>query len=97
MEALLITPEVLAKIEKKHFVERKEIEQCFLSRDGGLLTDDREQHRTDPPTQWFLARTNRGRLLKIVFVQNGPTIQLKTAYEPNRTEIDIYRDKASTR
>jgi hypothetical protein len=97
MEALVISPEVLAKIEKKHFIERKEVEQCFLTREGGLLIDDREQHRTDPPTQWFLARTNRGRLLKIVFVQNGPTIQLKTAYEPNQTEIDIYRAKASTR
>jgi len=53
----------------------------------------REEHRTNPPTHWFLAETCYGRLLKVVFVPdtNGKDIYIKTAYEPNETEIRIYR------
>jgi hypothetical protein len=38
---------------------------------------------TDPPTLWFLARTNRNRLLKVVYIQRGLKIYLRTCYEPN--------------
>ena len=32
--------------------------------------DTREQHRSDPPTLWFVAPTSQGRLLKIVFIKS---------------------------
>lgn len=91
---IAITPKVLAKLEQKHGVTPKEVEQCFLNRTGGFLEDTREQHRTDPPTQWFIGETNKGRRLKVVFVRRqieaGPQIDLRTAYVPNAEEIRIY-------
>ena len=89
-----ISERISDKLAKKHKVTPEEINQCFANRAAGFLEDSREDHKTDPPTQWFIAPTNRGRLLKIVFVQlpakDGVKISLKTAYEPNATEIRIY-------
>lgn len=51
--------------------------------------------RANPPTLWFIAETNQGRALKVVFIelQNG-IYEIKTAYEPNKTEVKIYEDYA---
>ena len=66
----------------------------------------REEHRTNPPTHWFLAETCYGRLLKVVFVPdtNGKDIYIKTAYEPNEQKYVytedtalVYRNKADRR
>lgn len=90
MENLKVSPDVLLKLTSKHSVTREEVEQCFSSKAGNLLTDTREKHKTNPPTLWFLAFTNKGRLLKIVYIQIEKTIHLKSAFSPNQTEIDIY-------
>jgi uncharacterized DUF497 family protein len=90
MSNLKISADVLHKLEHKHAVTREEVEQCFVNRTGRLLTDTREKHKTNPPTLWFLALTNQMRLLKIVYIQNGSTVELKSAFSPNQTEIDIY-------
>jgi uncharacterized DUF497 family protein len=89
--ALVISNEILHKLTDKHGVSKREVEQCFENRDGGLLEDSREDHKTNPPTQWFIAMTNKQRLLKIVFVQDGANTFLKTAFEPNSIEIGIYQ------
>jgi hypothetical protein len=40
---------------------------------------------------WFVAETDYGRKLKIVFIQRSDgRIDIKTAYEANPTEIEIY-------
>lgn len=91
MEALNITAGVLAKLKDRHNVSRQEVEQCFQNRTGRLLVDDRALTKTNPPTLWFIALTNRGRSLKIVYIQHGSSIDLKTAYEPNDVEVSIYR------
>jgi hypothetical protein len=89
--AIKISDRVLQKLAAKvPPVTREEVEQCFANRAGGLLEDAREQHKTEPPTQWFIAETDRGRRLKVVFVQDGADVDLKTAYDPNRTEMLIY-------
>jgi uncharacterized DUF497 family protein len=90
MENLKITPDVLLKLSAKHSVTREEVEQCFYNKAGKLLIDTREKHKTNPPTLWFLALTNKGRLLKIVYIQIENIIHLKSAFSPNQTEIDIY-------
>ena len=63
---------------------------------GGFPRDSREQHQTDPPTRWFISRTDAGRLLKVVFIhyQFANEIYIKSAYEPNPTEIDLYNSSA---
>ena len=85
---------VAEKLRQKHSVTQMEVRQCFINRDGGLLEDTRDDHKTDPSTEWFIAETNKGRRLKICFVQVGSEIDVKTAYEPNDEEISIYDAKA---
>lgn len=88
--SLYISPKTLAKLEDAHGVTKKEVDDCFLNAEGPYLADKREQHKSNPPTHWFLARTNKGRLLKIVFIQRDDCISIRTAYEPNQNEIAIY-------
>jgi hypothetical protein len=71
-------------------VTEQEIVQCFANRCGKYLEDDREQNATDPPTKWFIAETDYGRKLKICFIYKDGDIVIKTAYDPNVTEKNIY-------
>ncbi|EME3604252.1 TPA: hypothetical protein ACHO10_005740 [Klebsiella michiganensis] len=93
-----IAKTILIKIQVKHGVSPKEVNECVMNRDGGYLIDTREDHQTNPQTLWFIAETNKGRLLKICFVPkgdgnpNGPS--LKSAFEPNDLEKNIYQRKA---
>jgi hypothetical protein len=82
---------IITKLKHKHRVTPSEVEECFLNRQKGLLEDTREQHYTNPPTRWFISETDRGRLLKIIFIEHSDgTYAIKSAYEPNQTEIKIY-------
>lgn len=93
---LIISERVRRKMQLKHNVTEVEIYEAFQNREGLYLIDTREEHRTDPPTKWFISETDKGRQLKVVFVQttNKETqkteIHIKTAYEPNEDEIRIY-------
>lgn len=90
MKNLRITDTTERKLREKHGVSRNEVEQCFANRIGRLLEDQRAQHKTQPPTLWFLPRTNRGRILKVVYIQHDQAIHLKSAYPPNADELAIY-------
>lgn len=94
MDVLVISSAIEEKLSAKHGVCRREVEQCFENCTGEHLLDTREDHRTDPITKWFVASTNRGRTLKIVFVFSEGKIFLKTAYDANHDEIRIYRKYA---
>jgi hypothetical protein len=91
MQSLKISDAVLRKLNDAHGVKRIEVEQCFHNRSGRLLIDNRALTKTNPPTLWFIARTNKGRSLKIVYIQRGMEVDLKTAYDPNEEETRIYR------
>lgn len=90
MKNLIITPEIEAKLISKHNVRRVDIVECFYNKDGNYLEDTRTENKTNPPTMWFIAETHKGILLKVVAVYENRNIYLKTAYQPNQTEIDIY-------
>lgn len=75
--ALKCSSAVKQKLADKHGVSLEEVQQCFANREGGLLEDTREAHKTDPPTQWFIAETDYGRRLKIVFILKNGDILLK--------------------
>jgi hypothetical protein len=93
--ALVISDGVMKKLQGKvPPVTRREVEQCFENREGGLLRDTREKNRTDPPTMWFVAPTNSNRSLKVVFIQSESNVILKTAYDPNEDERRIYEKYA---
>jgi hypothetical protein len=89
-----ITERVLEKLTTRHRVTADEVRQCFENRDSGLLEDDREEHRTEPPTQWFIAETNQCRKLKVIFIQRQHRgvvrVDVRSAYEPNDEELRIY-------
>lgn len=89
--ALQISPGIRHKLTAKHGVSEQEIIECFANRVGGFLEDNREDHSSDPPTRWFVAETDHGRKLKVVFIQiPDGTILIKTAYEANSEEKRIY-------
>lgn len=95
MVQLVMTDAVREKLHNKHQVEPSEITEAFLNREKGFLEDTREEHKTDPPTQWFIAKTDKNRVLKVVFIQTSRNkIEIKTAYEPNATELKVYTDHA---
>lgn len=93
--ALIISDRIRAKLADKHGgVEEREILEAFANRDAEFLIDNREEHQSDPPTEWFVAETDRGRVLKVVFVNSDGNIYIKSAYTPNQEAIDFYRRKA---
>ena len=90
MTRIVISRNIRAKLAAAHDVGEPEVYQCFANRTGLLLIDSRETHRTDPPTRWFIAPTNKGRLLKVCYVPDGDYF-LRTCYEPDSVELAIYR------
>jgi uncharacterized DUF497 family protein len=88
---LITSSRVLRKLKNKHNVTMDEVEECFLNQTREFLEDTRAEYLTNPPTYWFISVTDRGRVLKVVFVeQPGQGYELKTAYEPNAEEERIY-------
>ncbi len=89
---LNISPAIRQKLANKQPpVNEDDILQCFSNRTGGFLEDTREDHQSDPPTKWFIAETDYGVKLKIVFIHHkGKGIYIRTAYAPNAEEIRIY-------
>ena len=90
MKTLRISATILEKLTERHQVTRREIEQCFENRIGTYVVDDREDHRTDPPTLWFVAPTNQDRLLKVMFIFADGNIHIKSAYEPSAAVVELY-------
>ena len=89
----LLSGETSKKLKTKHGVSEAEVLECFCNRTGPFLEDTRERYRTIPPTKWFIATTDSGRLLKVVFIfyRIEKEIVIKTAFEPNQIEIELYR------
>lgn len=85
-----ISDQISKKLFVKHNVTNEEVEQCFANIEGKFLLDNREEHQSNPPTLWFIACTNQGRKLKIVFIPENGDIYLRSAFTPNDTEIFIY-------
>ncbi|WJY16331.1 hypothetical protein PCO82_06630 [Pectobacteriaceae bacterium CE90] len=92
MMKLLISQQIKHKLANKTPpVTEKEIEQCFSNRTGNFLEDNREDHKSDPPTKWFISETDYGVKLKVVFIfYSGKGIAIRSAYAPNHDEIRIY-------
>jgi len=94
---LSISEAVRQKLAIKHGgITEVDIVECFANREAGFLADKRADHQTNPPSQWFIAETNSGRKLKVVFMYHSDTknIVIKTAYDANAEEIRIYKKYA---
>jgi uncharacterized DUF497 family protein len=87
---------VSQKLRQKHGISVREVEECFYNRTHSLLIDVREEHKTDPPTQWFIAETDLGKMLKVCFVMNEREITIKTAFHTESQDlIKMYYRKAN--
>ena len=96
--ALFISSRIRAKLaQADHNVTEAEILECFANRQLGYCVDNRPEHQTIPPTQWFAAETDHGRWLKIVFVfeQSTGIIEIKSAYSATDEVQRIYKKYAA--
>ena len=91
MKNLIISSDILEKLTSKHDVTRAEVEESFMNRDGPDLVDIREEHRTDPPTEWFISETDAGRKMKVAFVFNNGNVYLKSAFPADEAAIALYK------
>lgn len=80
---------IAEKLDGRNISER-ELCQCFENVEGSYLEDPREEHKTDPATYWFVAPTNKGRMLKIMFIIRGEYADIKSAYDASEEIIRIY-------
>jgi hypothetical protein len=88
--AVIISKKINAKLAERHGVAEHEVLGCFANRDGKMLLDSREKHASNPPTLWFIAETNQGRKLKVIFIQEGGDVYLRSAFPPDDNELRIY-------
>jgi len=79
---------------KRPPVTEGEIIQCFGNQTHEPLTDTREEHLTDPLTRWFVAETDYGRDLKIMYIPKPDGIHIKSAYDATPNIIRIYMKHA---
>lgn len=82
--------EILTKIAERG-ISMKEVSQCFQNVEHGYLEDGRPEHATKPPTKWFVAETDTGKLLKIMFVPRTDGVDLKSAYLATDNIDRIYK------
>ncbi len=92
---LIISASTAQKLKFKHKVTEREVLECFRNRTRETIIDDREQHRNIPASEWFIAETDAGRRLKVVFI---PLLEdelaiLRTAYPPNKIEERLYEQE----
>ena len=88
---IYISEAIARKLKEKHGVSALDVSECFRNRTTKYAYDTRPEHQTSPPTLWFIAETDSGRTLKIVFIRYSKTeVVLKSAYTPNDDEIRLY-------
>ena len=88
--AIVISPQIRGKLATKHQVKPQEVDQCFANRQGEYILDTREEHVADALTYWFIAETDYGRKLKVVFVEENGNLYIRTAFPPNEATIRYY-------
>jgi uncharacterized DUF497 family protein len=90
----IVSERILKKLTDEHKVSLDEVKECFENREWKFVKDSREQHKSNPPTQWFISETHTGRRLKVVFIRMlDGSVEIKTTYEPSHTEENVYERK----
>ena len=95
MKPFRISPRVTEKLLEKHDVSREEIWQCFLNREGPSFRDTRDRHATNPPSVWFVAPTDKGRALKVVYIEYPTYYAIKSVFEPKDGSDKLYAELCS--
>lgn len=81
---LIISQKILDKIAGPEHgsVTEREVREAFMAWDGRYCEDPRENHQTQSglATRWFVGESHVGRCLKIIYVEDGQDVYLKSAY-----------------
>ncbi|OBW94409.1 DUF4258 domain-containing protein [Gallibacterium salpingitidis] len=89
---LIISEKIRDKLRNKHNVSIEEVYQCISNIEGKLIEDTAEEHKTIPPSFWFIASTDYGRYLKVVIVPKNGDLYLKTAFDAKISHIRLYEE-----
>jgi hypothetical protein len=92
---IYISESIERKLKVKHNVSVSEVYECFANVQRGFLEDTREDHKTDPPTHWFVEETDKARWLFIAFMMIDGVITIKTAFDANEHRKRIYMNLTS--
>ncbi|MGY5797064.1 hypothetical protein [Rheinheimera faecalis] len=92
--AIKVSPRVRDKIENKHGLTIAEVHEAISGRLGKFLKDQREEHKSDPPTLWFIGSTDFGKAVKVAFIFKDGHMIIRTAYIANAKELEIYNNYA---
>lgn len=87
---LKVSSKVKDKLWEKHNLTITEVKEGFANRTAGFLDDTRADHKTDPPTRWFVSETDRGKRIKIIFIYKNDNIIIKSAYPPELDAEKMY-------
>ena len=70
----------------------KEVHECFANHCGGYAYEHHPEHKNDKgkATPWFVADTNHGRTLKVMFVRRGNDVHVKSVYPATENVQRIY-------
>ena len=79
---------------KKHNVDDKEAEEAFFDENSKMFKD--KVHSTDEERLRIIGKTEKGRLLFIVFTKRKNKIRIISARDINRKEMYLYEKKAKT-
>jgi hypothetical protein len=93
MAPFLYQDKVKAKIKELHEVEIEEVREAFLSHiacNERFIEETRKEHLKVHKKLWFIAETDQGRLLKVVLAEEGDSLELVTAYDPDEEDINYY-------
>lgn len=92
MKGFKVSSHVQQKLLDKHGVTLNEVYECFTNRERPAFEDERADHQTDPPTFWFIAETDKRRILKVIYVEYEEFFAIKSAFDANGTWIEKYEE-----
>ena len=90
---MILHDSVKNKVYKKHKLTLNEIQEAFENPLGNIYEDNRSEHKTTPPTLWFIGETLYGKKIKIVYIAfpDKPPV-IKSAYEPEQPTKELYKE-----
>lgn len=96
--SILISDGVLTKIgaEDHGSLSRRDVEEAFANNSAGYCYEQHKEHFTPngEPSLWFVAYTNHGVRLKVMFVREREDVHVKSAYPATDRVTAIFEKHA---
>ena len=89
---LKISSKIEEKLKCKHNITVDEVIEAIGNAKGRPIEDTAEDHKTNPPSDWFISQTDKGRTLKIVIIFRNDDVYLKTAFDAKLSHIKLFEE-----